>query len=312
MKLLRAFLKLIRYPNLAIVAITQYLLQYLVLVPAIKGAGHLPLLGDYHFFLLVLTTVLIAAGGYIINDILDYEADIVNKPSTVFINTYFPIKKALALYGGVTATGFAIAWYLAAYVQNLSLVLIYPSAVLLLYLYSKTWKKQAIIGNIVVSLYCAMVAGIVLYAERERFGYLDWGRGELGVLITSYLVFAFLSTWFREIIKDLEDLEGDAKLGLRTLPLRFGVKSAKLTAMVVGGILLILLMVFLHYCWQSHLWFPLGFGLLTLVPLLVYSIAIVPKAQIKKHYSRISLLLKILMLVGLVLLVLANFSGEAP
>ncbi len=302
------FLKLIRFPNLAIVALTQYLLQYLVLVPALREASLRPILDPFHFALLVTTTILIAAGGYLINDLLDYEADLVNKPEAVFVNRIFAKQIVWIFYWSTILIGFAIAWYLAIYVRKLPLVLIYPAAVLLLYLYSKWFKKMPLIGNVVVAVFCAFVAGVVLFADRENFAQMTGQGWEVAVLFGGYLWFAFLSTLLREIVKDIEDMEGDAQLGLQTLPLRFGEKNAKGWAIGIGAALLISLMVFVLWLWQRQASGSAIFTIVSVAIPLCYLIFLIVKADTKMDYTKASLIAKILMLLGLVLLVVCKFA----
>lgn len=307
MKLL-SFLKLIRFPNLAIVALTQYLLQYLVLLPALREAGLSPILDGFRFSLLVFTTVLIAASGYLINDILDYESDLINKPDMVFVNRVFAMKMVWWLYALTILIGFAIAWYLALYVKNLPLVLIYPTAVSLLYFYSKKLKKMPLWGNLTVAVFCAFVAGVVLFAERENFVKMGESGRVVQVLFGGYLLFAFLSTMLREIVKDLEDMEGDAKLGLQTLPIRFGEKAARSWALGSGFLLLVSMFFFLHWLWQRQAFLSLAFAVLGVTLPLVYSLFFIAKSNTKAQYKQASTLAKLIMLAGLILLVVCKFA----
>lgn len=302
------FFKLVRFPNLAIVALTQYLLQYLVLLPALQEAGLNPILDAFHFFLLVLTTILIAAGGYLINDLLDYEADLINKPTAVFVNRVYPKPIVWAIYIFVTLIGFAIAWYLAIYVQDVRLVTIYPTAVLLLYFYSKSWKKMPLLGNLVVAIFCAFVAGVVLFADRENFGELQRQGGEVGVLFGGYLLFAFLSTLLREIVKDIEDMEGDAKLGLKTLPIRFGVNVAKKWAIGTGALLMFSLLIFVYWLWNRQELLSVIFTVFVVLLPLVYTLYTLQKSVGKSDFSKASFLAKLVMLSGLVLLVVCKLN----
>lgn len=303
-----SFLKLVRFPNLAIAGLTQYLLQYLVLVPALKKEDLLTILDDLHFFLLVFTTILIAAGGYVINDLLDYESDLINKPEQVFVNRVFPKKSVWLIYWVVVLAGFAIAWYLAGYVKNIALVLIYPAAVFLLFFYSKKLKKLPFWGNVVVAVFCAFVAGVVLFAERENFFKMDEQGRVVKVLFGSYLVFAFLSTLLREIVKDIEDMEGDKEYGLRTLPIRFGEKTAKKWAIGIGGLLLFSLLVFGQWLLRVGKYGALVFMVLTVGLALLTTMRSIVNASAKADYSKASFLAKILMISGLVLLLFSKFA----
>ncbi len=303
-----AFFRLVRFKNLFIVALTQYLLQYLVLLPALKAAELPPILDSFHFFLLVLTTVLIAAGGYLVNDILDYGMDVVNKPEKVFVGRIFTQKTVWGFYWVSILLGFAIAWYLALYIQTLLLVSIFPTAVLLLFFYSKYWKKKPLIGNVVVAFFCAFVAGVVLFAERENFAQMGESGREVTVLFGGYLVFGFLSTLLREIVKDIEDMEGDAQIGLKTLPIQFGVKTAKTWALAIGLVLAASLVIFIWWLAQNGKWLSIGFTLaLVLVPLL-YILIYIGKANQKEEFSKASSLTKMIMLSGLILLIICKFA----
>ncbi|MBI1227198.1 MAG: hypothetical protein GC192_18345 [Bacteroidetes bacterium] len=303
-----AFFKLVRFPNLLIVALTQYLLQYLVLLPALKVAGLTPILDDFHFFLLVFTTMLIAAGGYIVNDILDYESDLINKPHAVFVTRVFSKKLVEVFYVTILLLGLAIAWYLAIYVGKLMLVLIYPAACLILYFYSKKLKKIPFWGNVTVAVFCAFVAGVVLFAERQNFSQMPDEGGVVKVLFGGYLWFAFLSTLLREIIKDLEDMEGDARLGLRTLPLQFGVDAAKKSVFLIGVFLLFSLLIFVYWLMQRQAMFSAIFSIVGVAFPLIYTLIMLKKAKTKSDFSKASFLAKIIMLSGLVLLLVCKFA----
>ena len=301
-------LKLIRLPNLLIVAITQYLLQYFVLIPALQQVGILPLLGHWPFFFLVLTTVLITAGGYVINDIIDFKADLINKPKQVIIENKISKRNALIIYWVIGITGATMALFLAIHVGQLNLFFIYPTAVILLYLYSKYFKNTPLIGNIVVSVFCAGVAGIVLFAERLAFTQLFETQPSLAFKITSifcaYISYAFISTLLREVIKDLEDLRGDKKAGLKTMPIVYGVKNAKTIAIVIVTFLAFGIAYGSYWLYDQKEWVALFFILLGILCPLILVIYFLIKSSTKKHFSFLSKLTKFIMLAGLVLLIL--------
>ena len=241
------FLRLIRFTNLIIVAFTQYLLQYYILLPELKKVNLSPLLPHFEFFLLVFSTILIAAGGYIINDIEDIDIDRLNKPEKKqIVERIYPLSISWKMYLFSIILGFMISIYLAFFIHNLVQLLIYPAAVGMLYAYSKWWKRQPLIGNFVVSFFCAFVAWIVFYAEKINFiseklhsviarneanffpeGTQQQGYDFLKITFGGYAVFAFISTLFREIIKDIEDVQGDKAGNCRTLPIVIGVDSSK-------------------------------------------------------------------------------------
>jgi 4-hydroxybenzoate polyprenyltransferase len=291
-----------------IVALTQYFLQYHVLQPMLLQAGSSPALDNFHFFLLVLDTVLIAAGGYLINDIIDYRMDLVNKPGKVFINSLLSRRTALLLYIIINLAGLVIAWYLAVHVKNRALFAIYPVAAGLLYFYSSHVKKWPLAGNLVVALFCAFVAGVVLFAERETYFQLS-GRQpvlaeKISLLFGGYLLFAFLSTLLREVVKDMEDIEGDRQLGLQTLPIMSGIRVAKNWASAFNWLLILSISLFLYWLFENENWFAFVFAFTGLILPLVYIAMQLSNAVEKSDFSRLSQLIKYIMLAGLFLLIL--------
>ncbi|NJL73964.1 MAG: UbiA family prenyltransferase [Saprospiraceae bacterium] len=288
--------------------ITQYLLQYLLLVPIFERNLITPDLDVLHFSLLVLSTVIIAAGGYIINDILDYPIDQINKPDKVIINQQIPITTAYWCYGTLTLIGFIISLYLAIYVKNLPLLLLYPSAVVLLFLYSKFFKQRVIIGNVIVALFCAFVAGIVWFAERYTFADLmrqnALDGSHLQFLLSLYLIFAFLSTMYREIIKDIEDREGDRVYFCKTLPILYGVTISKWVAFICGMGLLFFLFISAVQLIEKQSYIALLFVLLAIVAPLLYSFFKLQQAQSDQAFHQLSTIAKFIMLTGLILLFL--------
>lgn len=302
-----SFFKLVRFPNLLIVVATQYFIQYMLLAPAFEANSLFPTLPDFPFALFVFTTVLIAAGGYIINDILDYDIDLVNKPEAVLIRKFISEKLAWRSYFGLFFLGLGLSVYLALYVENLTLVLIFPVAFTMLGLYSIYFKKWPLAGNFIVSLFCAFVPGVVLFAERESFRQLFEANSStanlIGILIGGYLVFAFLSTFIREIIKDIEDIHGDKQINCRTLPLVYGVRTAK---WLVGGLSVLLLtsvLLFSQWLFIQGEIVGLFYSLTGVAIPIVYFISKLITAKEKHHFSRLSRLAKFIMLTGLLLLV---------
>lgn len=301
-------LRLLRIPNLLIVAVTQFLLQYLVLIPALEQAHLLPSLPLIQFSLLVFTTILIAGGGYVINDIIDQHTDFINKPERAIVGRKIPLTTASQLYWSINILGAFIAIYLSCFVEQIYLFSIYPAAVLLLYVYSKYLKQTALLGNLVVAFFCAGVAGIVLFSERVAFQEI---MDKLPVLyqkikwvFTGYIVFAFLTTMVREIIKDLEDIEGDQDSGLQTLPIQYGIPLAKRLALGIMTLLNILLVIGFYWLYinESNIsWIFCLFGLI--IPC-IYLFISITKAIEKIHFSKLSRLIKLIMLSGLLLIII--------
>src|SRR3954469_11447769 len=107
------FLKLIRFPNLLIIAVTQYLVRYTIILPILAAYNLTSAVSDINFFLIVVSTVLIAAGGYIINDYHDLQIDLINKPAKVIVDKFISKKTCFNLYAGLSLSGIAIGIYLS-------------------------------------------------------------------------------------------------------------------------------------------------------------------------------------------------------
>ena len=298
-------LRLIRFPNLMIVALTQYLLQYAILMPELTSLGMFPILPHFQFFLLVLSTVLIAAGGYVVNDIEDMEIDKQNKPEHKrIVGRVYSLKTAWIIYGFCTVLGFIISLYLAFYVKDVIQFLIYPAAVGLLYAYSKWFKRQPLTGNLVVSFFCAFVAWVIFYAQSLSPIFLIFLKTHwldaVKMTFTGYAVFAFLSTLFREIVKDIEDADGDLAGHCRTLPIVLGIPKSKRIALLTGIIFLLFMIYFSFILRGSHDWLKIIVLNTTVSLPMIYALFLLAKAKEKKDFSYLSRLAKGIMLSGLI------------
>jgi len=256
------------------------------------------------WILFVIDTILIAAGGYVINDIFDQHADRLNKPEKLYIGEgNISILSAWVYYILLVLVGFGIAFYIAFQIDKLLLVAIYPFAVVLLFLYSKYFKKLPLLGNLIVSIFCAFVPAIIWYAEFDMVESLSDSDPENYTLITNifvaYIVFAFLSTLVREIIKDIEDIEGDKKSMYKTFPIQMGVEKANVVALFFCILLLL----------SYGLWFA-GYSSnqLILIGSVIIVTLILPTAMILKQiynaksqndFTLISKRLKYLMIASL-------------
>lgn len=299
-----SFLRLIRFPNLAIVALTQFLLYYQIILPALQASKIPPALTPPLFFLFVIVTLLITAGGYIVNDLIDLEIDLLNKPERVVISRKIPHQTAYWLYFVLNLAGFILSLSIAFLANRMHLLFIFPTAVVGLLAYSAWLKKRPLSGNVLVALYCAGVAAIVWIAELPALQKLPSADYQHVIQLSIYYAgFAFLSTLFREIVKDIEDAQGDALGGARTTPIAWGMKTAKGIALVTG-ILLLLFLGYVVYALQGSL----GTVALLLLSALAILISIgewlLYKAQDKLQFYQLSQFSKIIMLGGILLLLL--------
>lgn len=303
---MESIVRLIRLPNLIIVALTQGLLYFGLLQPAFSAHGISPVLPPLPFLLFVLVTLIVSAAGYIINDIMDVAIDEQNRPRKVVIGRSFSIGAAYRLYGVLHLIGMGLAVYLAQYVGQLALAGLYPLAALLLHVYSTHLQRWALVGNGLIALLCAGVAGIVWFAERAGFTRLaelaPERAGQIGGIITWYLAFAFLSTLYRELVKDIEDQKGDTNGRYATAPVLWGERAAKGIAAAFGlGLgLFLALMLFSELELFRRQWLYY-FGGILLLPV-AWSLYGLFGARTQADYHRVSQAIKLTMLGGLLLL----------
>jgi 4-hydroxybenzoate polyprenyltransferase len=260
---MKEFLKLIRWQNLLIVILTMNLIRYAVIAPLIgktvvilaQGGGEeIPLTLQfpwYDFILLVLATVFITAGGYVINDYFDIKTDLINK-GKVIVGTKIPRRKAMMWHNIFNIAGVAVGFYIswkAGYMMMGALFLIVSG---LLYFYSASYKRQFLIGNLIVAILTAMVPLLVVFYEWPalyRYYVVNAVKmPELNFIfywVGGFALFAFLTNLTREIIKDIEDFEGDVTYGRNTLPIVIGVVTSK----IISVCLVILTIVLLYIAW---------------------------------------------------------------
>ena len=312
---MKAFLNLIRWQNLLIVIITMVLMRYAVLGPLIskigviliKGAGEeMPMVLQfpwYDFMLLVAATVFITAGGYVINDYFDIKTDLINK-GKVIVSTKIPRRQAMMWHNifniaGVSA-GFYISWK-AGYIWLGALFLIVSG---LLYFYSASYKRQFLIGNIVVAILTALVPLlVVLYEWPALYKYYAINAITLPEFnfifywIGGFALFAFLTTLTREIIKDIEDFEGDAAYGRNTVPVVIGVLSSKIVS--VSLIIITIVLLFLTWYFFINDAITLIYLSAAIVLPLLYVIFKVVISQNRKQLHSASSFMKIVMLTGI-------------
>ncbi len=300
-----AFFRLIRTPNLLMVVVTQYLMRICIIAPMLNSHGFNLQMESFDFFLLVLATVCLTAGGYVINDYFDRKTDLVNHPDTVVVGLLIKRRWAMIFHILFNSIGILIGLYLSFKIQALYLGVLFVLGSGILWFYSTTYKRQLIIGNLIVSFSTGMVPILVLLFElpllSSRFGSIIDAMGinanQLAGWFLGFALFGFLISLIREIVKDTEDFEGDQAYGMQTLPIVIGTRWTKV---VLYG--LILMFAFgLFYVYHFHLDYPVTLiYILTLqvIPLLIIGVLLY-KADSRKDYRNISILLKIMMVTGI-------------
>jgi 4-hydroxybenzoate polyprenyltransferase len=307
------FLRLIRYKNLLIIILTQYLMRWSIIKPILEAYEFKLQFSELNFFFLVMATVFITAAGYVINDYFDTKTDMVNRPETVIVGKLMNRRSAILLHVFLNTIGIGLGTYISFYIGMplLSLVFIFITG--LLWFYSTTYKRQFLIGNVIVAILTAIVPLMVILFEipllNEEYGLLIRElRSDFTHLILwvgAFALFAFLLTLIREIIKDIEDYEGDSAYGRQTLPIVLGVLNSKI--IIITFLLTTLFsLVYVYFRFLNDIITLAYFALFLIFPLLflLYKIIV---AENKKDYHRASNLSKIIMLAGIFYALVANY-----
>ncbi|MEQ8909986.1 MAG: geranylgeranylglycerol-phosphate geranylgeranyltransferase [Vicingaceae bacterium] len=317
MKLLLDFFKLVRLPNLIIIGLTQYAIRYGIIYPFLVQANLDLFLSESLFGMLVAATVLIAAAGYIINDYFDVKLDYLNKPEQLVVGKSIKRRYAMVMHIIFNIIGLALAAYVAYVIAHPMLVLFQLVSAALLWFYSVSFKKQVIIGNLIIASLTALVpftAGYyeiaVMFDSMEQFAHNEAIIGKnLGSLLFSikyllywiigYSAFAFLLTMIREIVKDMEDIEGDKAFDCKTFPIVFGIPKTKKLAIGISLFTLACISLLEVMQWISNDWISLAYFVVFISLPLIYVSFLLTKAKTKKHFFIISQSIKVCMLFGI-------------
>ncbi|MES2701422.1 MAG: geranylgeranylglycerol-phosphate geranylgeranyltransferase [Bacteroidota bacterium] len=300
-----AWLQLVRWKNLLIIFLAQLLAWACVIRPQVYS--YLPdsvyHLSAVNFLLLALSTMLIAAAGYIINDYFDVKIDLINKPERVVLGKTIARKNAILAHGILSILAIAIAGYVAAKAHHLEWLGIQVACVALLWLYSTRFKRQYVAGNLVVALLTSLtIVTLIVYEPAMHHPILPvWVLG-------TYAYFAFMLTWMREIVKDMEDHRGDEADGCVTMPIKKGLRFAMVFTIVLALLVIIPLSVapVLLYKYNYKL-LAVYIAVMLAVPLIVWVVAF-GRGRDTRHYHNASSWLKMIMLAGICSLIIYYFQ----
>lgn len=295
MRLIQAFLRLIRWPNLVFIVLTQSLFYFCIYLPLYQIPQTSLLVW------IIVASVFIAAAGYVINDYFDLNIDQVNKPDKNVLNSVLNRRWAIFWHmalslAGIAATAIAVSfskWYL---------VLANIACVILLWLYSTSFKRQLLIGNVVISLLTAWTILILFFA---KVPFTDAFKTDNPLTVKFFRIsflyagFAFVISLIREAIKDIEDQEGDRQYGCNTLPIYAGNRAAKIYISIWIAVLIAALVVLqlyiLQFGWLLAVLYSIAFIILPL-GYLFYGLR---KGNFASDFSRLSSQTKWIMLAGI-------------
>jgi 4-hydroxybenzoate polyprenyltransferase len=311
---MKAFLKLIRWQNLLIVILTMVLMRYAI-IGAVLGKINVSMYGLtgtvsmslqsswFDFVILVAATVLITAGGYVINDYFDIKTDLINR-GKVIVGTRIPRRQAMMWHNIFNITGVAAGFYVSAKSGNLWMGILFLLVSGLLYFYSASYKRQFLIGNIIVAVLTAMVPMLVVIFEAPvvfQYYAINAVRiPDVSIIyywVGGFAIFAFLTTLTREIIKDIEDFEGDVAYGRNTVPVVIGILVTKIVTVCLVVITLLVLYVVWYFYLNDYITL-VYISIAVALPLVSVIFQIIISKSRKQLHSA-SRLMKIVMLTGI-------------
>lgn len=289
------------------IIIAQVLIKYALF----ESFNTLTALTHFNFILLVLTTLCLAAGGNIINDIYDLETDSINKPNKVVIGKQVSEKLAYNLFFALNIIGVILGFYLSHSVGKSSFFAIFVIISLALYVYASYLKGTVLFGNLLISILVAMSLIIVGIFDLLPVTFLENKDTQMSFfeIVIDYAVFAFLINLVREIIKDIQDVDGDYKAGMNTLPIVLGRERANKIAFAVSMIPIGVVIYFMVTYLYHHL-IAIGYFLVFIIAPLIYATIKIFSAEHYKQYEHISTVYKLVMLMGMLSLLLYPFIIE--
>lgn len=291
-----AYLFITRPLNLLLIALVQCLIKFTVF----DTIGLETALSNVQFFMLVAATLLIAASGNVINDIFDQEIDQVNRPGKRLVGKRISESSAYNYYFILTIAGVLAGFLLANQIDRPGLAAIFITIAALLYLYASQFKSILLLGNILVSAIVASSLLVIIIFEIYPMIVQTMVPDQLKVskLIFHYSIFALVINLIREIVKDIEDINGDMKGGIQSLAIVLGRNRAVYISLVVT-VFMIFGLLFYMYQYFYHSQLMVVYTLLLIIAPLIYFCILAWSAENQKHYKRMSGILKITMLTGI-------------
>jgi 4-hydroxybenzoate polyprenyltransferase len=253
--------------------------------------------------MIVLSTILMAAGGYAINDYFDIRIDKINKPNKIIVGKLMPRRNAIILHILLSSLGVLINLYLAYIFKNYKLALINIVVGGLLWFYSTYYKRTFLLGNFIIALLSGFTIITVAIYQFIALSHTEYKLPlDIVYVISVYVIFAFVVSLIREMIKDIEDIEGDKKGNCKTMPIVIGIFPSK----IIIGILIFLSIFTIAYIQNIiyndffKFWY---ISLAIQLPFIVLLFLII-KAKHKIDFNFASKFTKLIMLFGVLSMLL--------
>ena len=228
-------MRLVRWSNLLFLAALVWLMEKWVATPVLNAAAFGEQMPWYILLLLIAATTLIAGGGYVINDYFDVKIDRINRPDEVVVTRSISKPAAMRLSMSLSGVGIACGLIVALWLRSLPIGILFILIPGLLWFYSSSYKRLFMIGNLIIALLAAVTPLLVAmvnvallqlrYAEILPYTTLVH---DLYAWLGGFALFAFLLTWIREIIKDMQDQMGDRELECHSMPVVWGERWTKI------------------------------------------------------------------------------------
>ena len=266
-------------------------------------------LTDFNYILLMIATVCIAAGGYVINNIMDQDTDEIAKPQNRVVGVSISETVAYNWYIGLTIVGVGIGFYLSNVIYKPTFASMFILVATLLYMYATSFKQIPVLGNVVVAL--MLSTSIIIIGLFDILPAIDvdnrFRMKEAFDILMHYAIFAFIINLIREIVKDMEDMDGDYQSGINSLPIAIGVQKTK----IIVGVLTVISIGILAYYVNSNLFeldYVVYYAMILIVGPLIYFGVKLLNAATKKEFHHLSLVLKIILFFGILSVAVIVFN----
>ncbi|MEO6251748.1 MAG: geranylgeranylglycerol-phosphate geranylgeranyltransferase [Ferruginibacter sp.] len=308
MKLISAFLRLVRWPNLVMIAVTQLLFKLTFVHPFSSRSEEevFTSFGGNHFLMLMVSSLLIAAAGNIINDYFDLNIDEINKPEKKIIDKWIKRRWAIVIHIVFSVTGILLGFYVDSQTPVFWLGFSNTICVVLLFAYSISLKKKLLVGNVLISLLTAWVILVCFLCYYRSLGCnrcepSEWQAELYRFMRISFLYagFAFVISLIREVVKDMEDIEGDKRYGCKTIPIAWGIPASKVFVAVWLIVLIGTIAIVQFYVLQFGWYWSAIYCIALIIAPLVWVLWKLYQAQVPKDYHQLSTTIKFVMMAGL-------------
>lgn len=301
MKKLIHFFRLVRWPNLLFILLAESLFHFFIYKPLYPSAA---LTADYPFYFIVATSICIAAAGYIINDYFDVNIDQVNKPQSVVVGAHISRRWVIFMHLVLSMAGVYLSLIVFPFQQYLHIHFSNLATIFILWFYSTNFKRNFLVGNVVIAVLTAWTIGVVYFSKFTLVQlvhptHMQPADLKFFKLMLLYSSFAFILTLVREALKDMEDMNGDEKFGCKTMPIAWGLQTTKVYVAVWLMVLILVLTIIQLFAIPLGWWIPIIYCVITIIAPLVYVLFHLKQAYTKNDFNKLSNLIKLAMLMGI-------------